>query len=110
MSSNQKPFMNENKCTTPIVSSALLGCPWCGEQPEYQPASQSAAHPQYGWPHTLVHNCAVAGNLCLRTDTLKIEDTKEVLFKAWNTRKQPNASNSATGDRGASPAKADGKA
>ena len=25
MSSNQKPFMNENKCTTPIVSSALFG-------------------------------------------------------------------------------------
>ena len=74
-----------------VGTSGLLGCPWCAEEPEYQPAAQSVAHPQYGWPHTLVHNCKIAGHICFRTDTLKIEDSKEALFAAWNTRKQPNA-------------------
>ena len=74
-----------------VGTSGLLGCPWCGEEPEYQPAAQSVAHPQYGWPHMLVHNCKVYGaQICFRTDTMKVEDTKEALFAAWNTRKQPN--------------------
>ena len=74
-----------------VGSKELLGCPWCGEQPEYQPAAQSLVHPQYGWPHMLAHNCKVYGaQIRFRTDTMKIEDTKEALFAAWNTRKQPN--------------------
>jgi hypothetical protein len=73
-----------------VGSTDLLGCPWCGEKPDYAAAAQSMAHPQYGWPHTLTHNCQVVGNLCLRTDRLGIADTKEALFSAWNTRNQPN--------------------
>ena len=83
-------IVNKQPGVMPIGSMPLLGCPWCGEEPEYQPAAQSLAHPQYGWPHTLVHNCKIAGHICFRTDTLKIEDTKDALFAAWNTRKQPN--------------------
>ena len=36
-----------------------------------------------------------------------LRDTARAIYRA--TRQKPNASNSATGDRGASPAKADGK-
>ena len=90
----KQPMKNDDKNAgaDAIAPKDLWGCPWCGAQPEYQPAAQSLAHPQYGWPHMLVHNCKVYGaQICFRTDTLKIEDTKEALFAAWNTRKQPNA-------------------
>ena len=39
----------------------------------------------------LVHNCKIYGaQICFRTDTMKVSDTKEALFAAWNTRWQPN--------------------
>ena len=65
----------------------LLGCPWCGKKPEYTPACLDTNNPPYGWPHTLMHNCKVIGRqICIRHDYTNTEDTKEAVFKTWNSR------------------------
>jgi hypothetical protein len=88
-----KSEANKQNAPTTVGFGVLLGCPWCGEKPEYYPAGKSAFHPRHTWTQTVVHNCMIVGNISLQTDTLQIEDTKEALFAAWNTRKQPNVPN-----------------
>lgn len=75
-------------------SNDLLGCPWCGVLPEYQPRAQGHTDESghtYHWPHTINHNCKVIGRqICIRCDYSKCEDTKEAVTAVWNTRWQPN--------------------
>ena len=92
--------MDSEKSTTAATAEAkpdcaplgLLGCPFCGEQPEYSPAAKDPNNPPYGWPHTLNHNCEVIGRqICIRCDYSKCEDTKEAVTAVWNTRWHPNS-------------------
>jgi hypothetical protein len=78
----QKRVVKESLTT----ESELKPCPFCGEQPEYQPWAQGHA-PEYHWPHQVVHNCKVIGQqMCVRAHTVGLPDTKEAVFQIWNTR------------------------
>jgi hypothetical protein len=82
------------KLTAPqgVACTDLLGCPFCGEQPEYQPWATGHT-PEYHWPHQIVHNCKVIGQqICVRAHMVLVPDSKESVFKIWNTRAagQPN--------------------
>lgn len=71
----------------------LLGCPFCGVLPEYEPWAQGHA-PGYAWPHQIVHNCKIIGQqICVRAHNDGLTDTKESVFQIWNTRAigHPNA-------------------
>lgn len=75
-----------------LAPVSLLGCPWCGERPEYQRAAKDPNNPPYGWPETLLHDCKVIGiQICIRYDNFgpPYDESKDI-FAAWNTRKQPN--------------------
>jgi hypothetical protein len=91
-----------------LRSKDLLGCPFCGELPEYKPWAQGHA-PEYHWPHQIVHDCKIIGEqICIRAHTAGLRDTKESVFKIWNTRTagHPNESSSPTaggGSGGAQP-------
>jgi hypothetical protein len=69
---------------------ALLPCPFCGEVPRYDP--WCAGHePPHHWPHQIVHACNSTGvQMCVRAGKIGLEDTKENVFAAWNTRANIN--------------------
>lgn len=82
----------ERKELSPSSCMELSGCPFCDELPEYQPLAQGHA-PEYHWPHQIVHNCKVIGQqICVRAKHGET-DTKETVFRIWNTRAagQPSA-------------------
>lgn len=90
---------DKSNCNSGSTSapSALLGCPWCGVLPEYQPRAQGhtdADGHTYWWPHQIVHNCKVLGQqICVRAHTAGLPESKESVFSVWNTRaaRKPNA-------------------
>jgi hypothetical protein len=70
-----------------VGSSKLFPCPFCGEQPEYAPRAESAAHPGNYWPHQIVHDCKTIGQqICVRSHPAGLPDSKESVFGMWNTR------------------------
>jgi hypothetical protein len=83
---NENPERIEIGTGKPDSLHEVLGCPFCGEMPEYSPRAQGHA-PEYWWPHTLNHNCKVVGQqICVRAHNAGLPDTKESVFQIWNTR------------------------
>lgn len=63
------------------MSEELKPCPFCGEQPVYQ--ARQAARGHY-WPDQIYHNCGL-----MMTQMLVRADSKQAVFKKWNTRTPP---------------------
>lgn len=82
MNSQQDPAGSRLAPTT----GSLLPCPFCGEQPKYEPQAESLIHPNNYWPHQIVHYCkAIGQQICVRANIGRA-NTPERVFAMWNTR------------------------
>lgn len=77
---------SELKAGGMFAAAHLLACPFCGEQPSYEPGAQGYS-PEFHWHHQVVHNCIVLGQqICVRSSSAGLPDTKESVYSLWNTR------------------------
>lgn len=67
-------------CKASSGNSGLLCCPFCGEQPRYEPAAQGPNN-EGSWPDQIIHKCWF-----MQTQILVRGHSKENVFDKWNTR------------------------
>ena len=58
----------------------MEGCPFCDDQPKYEPAAKGPNN-EGSWPDQIIHSCPfLEGQILVRGES------KEDVFKKWNTR------------------------